>query len=168
MPQRSTPPEVTTPLPDEVGRLAVQLRLSTTRLARRLRAESDANLTPSLHSALAMIHAHGPLTMGTLAELEGVAPPTVTKIVARLEHDHLVERISDPDDGRVRRVATSPSGEELLARSRERKNAWLAGRLGGLDREDLLVLHRAGEIVDELLQVDRAPDAAVPESTGRP
>lgn len=166
MPQRTTPSEPTVHLPDEVARLAAQLRLSTTRLARRLRAESDANLTPSLHSALAMVHVHGPLTMGTLAELEGVAPPTVTKIVGRLEHDALVERIADPDDGRVCRVATSAAGEELLARSRERKNAWLAGRLGGLDREDLLVLHRAGEIIDELLQVDRARGEPDPEPPG--
>ena len=114
-----------------------------------------------------MVHVHGPLTLGTLAELEGVAPPTVTKIVGRLEQDELVERIADPDDGRVCRVVTSAAGEELLARSRQRKNAWLAGRLGGLDHEDLLVLQRAGEIIDELLTVDLAP-GTVDEPPGRP
>ncbi len=167
MPQPSPSSEPTVQLPDEVARLAAQLRLSTTRLARRLRAESDANLTPSLHSALAMVHVHGPLTMGALAELEGVAPPTVTKIVGRLEQDDLVERIADPDDGRVCRVATSAAGEELLARSRERKNAWLAGRMAGLDREDLQVLARAGEIIDELLRIDRGPEL-VDEPPERP
>lgn len=141
------------PAADEV---AAGLRLSTTRLARRLRTEAEIGLTPSLLSALAVVHVHGPLTLGALAELEGIAPPTVTKIVGKLQEQYLVERIADPADRRVCRVETTTAGEELLARSRERKTAWLADRLDGLAPEDLAVLEHAARIIDELLTADRA------------
>jgi DNA-binding MarR family transcriptional regulator len=141
------------PAADEV---AAGLRLSTTRLARRLRTEAEIGLTPSLLSALAVVHVHGPLTLGSLADLEGIAPPTVTKIVGKLQDQHLVERITDPADRRVCRVETTADGEALLARSRERKTAWLAARLDGLAPDDLAVLARAASIIDGLLTADRA------------
>src|ERR671925_2284122 len=91
--------------------IASRLRLSATRLARRLRQESGADLSPSQQSALAVIANYGPLTLGALAELERVAPPSITKVVSKLECDGLVIRTPDPADRRVCRVAVSPSGE---------------------------------------------------------
>ena len=137
--------------PDEV---AAHLRLSATRLARRLRTEAEIGLTPSLLSALAMVHVHGPLTLGALAELEAIAPPSVTKIVAKLQDQDLVERIHDPSDRRVCRVVTTQAGEELLDRSRARKNAWLAERLATATPEELVTLERATAVIDRLLQAD--------------
>ena len=115
---------------DDVAELAAQLRLSATRLARRLRQEAEVDLTPSMLSALAMVHVNGPLTLGELAELERVTPPTVTKIVGRLQDHALVERLPDAEDRRVCRGRTTTEGVSLLAESRARKNAWLAERLG--------------------------------------
>ena len=138
-------------------KVAAALRLSTTRLARRLRTESEIGLTPSLLSALAVVHVHGPLTLGALADLEGIAPPTVTKIVGKLQDQDLVERLHDAADRRVCRVVTTAAGEDLLARSRARKTAWLAARLEPLPADDLAVLQRAAEIVDDVLAADRSP-----------
>lgn len=137
--------------PDEV---AAHLRLSATRLARRLRTEAEIGLTPSLLSALAMVHVHGPLTLGALAELEAIAPPSVTKIVAKLQEQDLVERIHDPSDRRVCRVVTTAAGEELLDRSRARKNAWLAERLATATPAELATLEQATAVIDRLLQAD--------------
>lgn len=137
-----------------MAELAAQLRLSATRLARRLRQEAEVDLTPSMLSALAVVHVHGPLTLGELAELERVTPPTVTKIVGRLEEQHLVDRLPDDTDRRVCRVRTSAEGESLLAASRERKNAWLAERLAPLDAEALEALTRASATIDALLAAD--------------
>lgn len=141
---------------DGVLAVAASLRLATTRLARRLRREADVALTPSLLSALSMVYLHGPLTLGALAELEWVTPPTVTKLVGRLEEAGLVERACDPDDRRVHRVTITGEGEALLAASRERKNAWLAERLSRLDADDLECLGRAGELIDRVLADDTA------------
>jgi DNA-binding MarR family transcriptional regulator len=137
---------------DDIAALAARLRLSTTRLARRLRAEADIGLSPSLLSALAMVHVHGPLTLGHLAEMEGVSPPTVTKVVGRLEQERLVERVIDPTDRRVCRVRTTDAGDALLAASRSRKNAWLAAGLAGLDDTRRHELQSAVGVIEELLE----------------
>lgn len=142
-------------LPDTPDEVAAALRLSTTRLARRLRAEADMGLTPSLLSALAVVHVHGPITLGALAQAEGIAPPTVTKIVGKLEQQGLVERIACDADRRVCRVAVTGAGDDLLARSRARKTAWLAARLQELPVDELSTLGAAAKIIDELLVADR-------------
>lgn len=134
--------------------MASRLRLSATRLARRLRQEADPGLSPSQLSALATIEAHGPVTLGAVAEHERVAPPTITKVVAKLEAAALVERQPDAGDRRVARVALTPSGHALLATVRERKNAWLAAQLADLDLEQRRRLADALDILDSLT---RAP-----------
>jgi len=130
--------------------MAARLRLSATRLARRLRQESGAGLTSSQLSALAVIERHGPLTLGALAEHEGVAPPSITRVVARLEADGLVLRQADPDDRRVARVTTSARGAALIAESRRRKTAWLTGRIAALDPDQRRRLADALDVLDEL------------------
>lgn len=134
------------------GPVAARLRLGATRLARRLRQEVEVELTPSLHSALVSVRVHGPLTLGELAQIERVTPPTVTKLVGRLEEQGLVDRHADPDDRRVCRVAATTRGEALLAESREAKNAWLAQRLDQLMPEDVAVLDRAAALIEAVVE----------------
>src|SRR5664279_373405 len=88
--------------------IAGRLRLSATRLARRLRQEAHTGLSPSQLSALAAVERHGPLTLGALADLEQVAPPSVTRVVAKLETDGFLTRQPDPGDRRVTRVVVTP------------------------------------------------------------
>jgi DNA-binding MarR family transcriptional regulator len=130
--------------------IAARLRLSATRLARQLRQESDAGLTPSQLSALACIERNGPLTLGALADYERVAPPTITKIVAKLEAAGLVERKLDERDRRVAWVSTSTAGSARLGKIRQRKNAWLAARLARLDADDRRRLADALDALDAL------------------
>ncbi len=134
--------------------IAASLRLSATRLARRLRQESDAGLTPSQLSALAAIQHEGPLTLGALADHERVAPPTVTRVVTKLEADGLVQRTADTDDRRVSRVATTAAGDALLAELRKRKNAWLAARLAELDTDQRARLAAALDVLELLATKD--------------
>jgi DNA-binding MarR family transcriptional regulator len=131
--------------------IAARLRLSATRLARRLRQESGAGLSPSQQSALAVIANHGPLTLGALAEHERVAPPTVTKVVSKLECDGLVTRTPDPEDRRVCRVAISPAGQTLLEEVRRRKTAWLTARISQLDADRQRRLADALDVLDEII-----------------
>ena len=137
------------------GELAARLRLVITRTARRLRQEAGTELSPSQTAALATIERHGPLTPSMLAELERVQRPTATRIVARLEDRGLVERTTDPADGRSFTVAATPPGRALLGKLRTRKNAYLARRLGRLDDADLATLDRAAEVLERLLEGER-------------
>jgi DNA-binding MarR family transcriptional regulator len=139
------------PLAEAAGRL----RLATTRLARRLRQEADAGMTPSQLSALAVIDHHGPLTLGSLAELEQVAPPSITKVVAKLEAEGLVERTADPTDRRFVLVATTEAGRALMSRSRQRRTAWLVGRLQRLEPDQRERLLAALDVLEELSLADR-------------
>ena len=131
--------------------MAARLRLSATRLARRLRQQSDTGLTPTQLSALAAVEHHGPLTLGELAQHERIAPPTVTKVVAKLEADGLVGRQADPDDRRSTLVAATRSGRRLLDATRTRKDAWLAARIASLDPEEQVRLDQALDVLDELI-----------------
>lgn len=129
---------------------AARLQVLTTRLARRLRREANAELTPSQLSVMASIHRNGPVTLGALAECERVAPPTITRVVSKLEADGLVRRLPDPDDRRVARVATTPRGDGLLAESRARKVAWLADRLDRLPARERARITAALDVLERL------------------
>src|SRR5919204_1535539 len=97
--------------------LAESLRLAVTRLARRLRREAGAGLSPSMLAALSTVDRRGPLTLGELAAAEGIAPPSVTAAVARLEEAGLVERATLEEDRRVSVVSVTAAGTGLLRES---------------------------------------------------
>jgi DNA-binding MarR family transcriptional regulator len=137
--------------PNESVHLAANLRLAIMRLARRLRQLADAGITPSMLSALSSVERLGPLTLGELADVEKVQPPTMTPIVARLEADGLVHRAIDPGDRRVARITASRRGRQLLDRTRSRKTAYLARRLRALPPEDRQVIGRAVKILEGLV-----------------
>ncbi len=133
--------------------VAESLLVSTVRLARRLRQLSGARLTPSQHSVMTSIHRHGPLTLGALAEHERVAPPTISRVVAKLESEELVERRPDPADGRIVRVVTTAKGAELLEAARSRKVAWLDEHLSRLSPEDRDRIAAALPAIERLLEL---------------
>jgi DNA-binding MarR family transcriptional regulator len=134
----------------DVDDAAARLRLSATRLARRLRQQADTGLSPSQLSALAAIEGQGSLTLGALADRERVAAPTITRVVTKLVEDGLVERQTDPTDRRATRVQVTAAGRRLLDESRQRKTAWLHGRLQQLPADELARLVAALEVLESL------------------
>lgn len=145
--------EPSSPLRD--SELAARLRLVVMRLHRRMRAQASDDLSPTLTSALVSVERHGPLTLGRLAELERVTPPSVTRVVAALERAALVRREADADDRRVARLSITPKGAQLLQRSRTRKTEYLAGRLGALSPADLAAVRDVLPILERLLEEER-------------
>src|SRR5215217_8091973 len=132
--------------------LASRLRLDISRMARRLRQEAGAELSPSQTAALATVERHGPLTPSELAERERVQRPTVTRVLARLELAGLVQRAADPQDRRSSLVSISGDGRALLKALRARKDAYLARRIDALDVADREALERAAAILERMLR----------------
>ena len=131
--------------------LASRLRFTVMRLARRLRQTGDTDATLSQLSALSSIDHRGPLTLGELAAVERVAPPSMTRIVSHLEDRGLVSREVDAADRRVSRVSTTAEGQRLLERSRSKKTAYLAARIENLSDEDRALLQRALPVIERLV-----------------
>jgi DNA-binding MarR family transcriptional regulator len=125
------------------------------RLSRRLRQQSQGDVTASMLSALASISNLGPLTLGELAGVEQVQPPSMTKIVGKLEERGFVIREVDARDRRVARVRVSDAGEAYVAESRTLKNAYLAQRLDRFEGDDLALLERALPLLERLLEDER-------------
>lgn len=75
---------------------------------------------------LGFLEKHGPLTAGELSELSGLAPPSVTGIIDRLEGGGWVRRGQDPRDGRRVVVEMDPAGLAAVV-------PHFAGLLRGLD-----------------------------------
>lgn len=126
-----------------------------TRLNRRLRQQGETGLGASTFSALATISRRGTVSLGELAALEGVKPPSISTTVAALEGQGLVTRVIDAADRRVTRVTVTPRGRLRLLRSRTRKTAYLAARLEALDDRQLQVLEEAAAILERALEEDR-------------
>jgi DNA-binding MarR family transcriptional regulator len=135
--------------------LVTRLRLAVMRLARRLRQQAEPGVTPSMLSALASIESRGSVSLKELAELERVQPPTLTKIVARLEEAGLVRRDAAPEDRRVARVSLTAQGKQFIQRARSRKNAYLARGLRTLETRDIEALGAAVGALEKLLEEDR-------------
>jgi DNA-binding MarR family transcriptional regulator len=132
--------------------LVVRLRLVIGRLSRRLRQQAGGEISASQLSALSSVQRLGPVTLGELAAVEQVRPPTMTRIVAQLEAAGLVERRVDPSDRRFARVELSPAGRDRLQRIRTRKDAYLVRRLATFAPAELDILGRAAPLLERLLE----------------
>lgn len=132
--------------------LPTRLRLAIMRLARRLRQQADADVTPSMLSALSNIEYRQPVTLGELATAERVTPPTMSKIVARLQEAALVTRTADENDRRIQHLSLSIHGERFTARSRSRKNAYLAKKLRKLEPHEVAKLEAAVAVLEKILE----------------
>lgn len=132
LPPSSEEPPIKSGGDDDVARL----RLAIARLARLQRQAAGSGLTQSQQSALSMIDRHGPIQLRDLAEVEQVTPPTITRIVAKLNDQGLVRRDVDPADRRIVRVEMTGAGRRRLEEARARRNEWLSERLDALSGTD--------------------------------
>ncbi|MET8835302.1 MarR family transcriptional regulator [Micromonospora sp. NPDC004540] len=130
------------------AQLAPQLRDAITRLNRRVRqARPVGDLTVTQLSALTSLKLAGALTPRELADIERVQPPTMTKIVAKLEERGLVQRTPHPTDGRQVILAATEGGRAVLDQFERARNEWLASRLAALTEEERDTLQRAADIL---------------------
>jgi DNA-binding MarR family transcriptional regulator len=141
---------VRTAIPDD--ELAARVHSAALHLLRRLAQEDRATgvSAPRL-SALSVLVFGGPRTIGALAGIEGVTPPTMTRLVAAMVAEGLVERLEDPADRRVVRVQASASGRSLLLAGRDWRVATLAAMVKPLSPKERRRLDAAATIMEAML-----------------
>jgi DNA-binding MarR family transcriptional regulator len=96
--------------------------------------------------------ADGPRRITELAELEGLAQPTITLLVKRLEERGLVRRERDPDDGRVVLVSLTAAGTAALEQARGELKVALRRYVAGMSDEQLQALADSTETLGELIE----------------
>jgi DNA-binding MarR family transcriptional regulator len=138
--------------------LATAMRISVSRLARRLRVErlglggTETVLSDIQLAALAALERHDSMTPGELAEHEKVQPPSMTRVIAVLEERGLVRREPHATDRRQVILTVTDDGRDLVQRVRRRREAWLAQRLQELSPDERQILRAAAPILEKISQ----------------
>ena len=140
----------------EVEAVADRLHSAALHLLRRLRTEDDAlGVSPPRLSALSVVVFAGPIGIGALATAEGVAAPTMTRLVDGLERDGFVRRRADPADARGVLVEATATGKRVLTKGRRQRVRTLAEGLAGLTSEELADIRRGAELIERVTRVAR-------------
>jgi DNA-binding MarR family transcriptional regulator len=138
--------------------LATAMRISISRLARRLRVErlglggTETVLSDIQLAALAALARHDSMTPGELAEHEKVQPPSMTRVIAVLEERGLVRREPHATDRRQVVLTVTNEGRDVVQRVRRRREAWLAQRMQELTPDERQILLAAAPILEKLSQ----------------
>lgn len=119
----------------------------------------DMSLTTA--SALGRLEQEGPIRLTALAAAEGLAQPSMTALVQRLEEQGLASRVTHPEDGRVRLVAITDAGRAVLAERRHAQRARVAGLMAALSEQDVRAL---GESMRTALPIVQRMIQAAPRS----
>ncbi len=127
-----------TEAPDEITRLKIALG----RIARTVDKQvSGDGLTRTQLSVVGTVARLGPLGIGELAEVEGLNPTMLSRVVGKLESDGLLRRSADPSDRRAARVEVTDAGRALHCRLRDQRTQLFTdalARLPGHDADSLL------------------------------
>ena len=90
------------------------------------------------------------LTVGELAAIARVQPPTMTRKVKALEEGGYVARRAHETDGRVVLVTLTEHGRATVVADRRRRDEWLARQLRELTPQERQVLRAAAPILQRL------------------
>lgn len=134
-----------------------ELALALEELTRILiRLPSIEKLSFTTLSVLHTLTRQSPMRLTELTATEQITQSAVTQLVTRLERDGLVERKSDPTDGRVVLVHITPLGVRVIEDRRQDRIAQLSAFAAGLAREEqqtiaaaLPALRRLAELGNE-------------------
>ena len=109
------------------------------RLSRRLRttaATREAGLTPTKIAILLTVIRGGSVRLAELADTEGINPTMLSRAVAGLAEQGLLERSSDSDDRRAAWVAATAKGRRLGERVRRERTDAVNAALGQLSAQE--------------------------------
>jgi DNA-binding MarR family transcriptional regulator len=138
-----------------------RLRIALARIARLVdRQVSGDGMTRTQLSVLATVARLGPLGIGELADIEGLNPTMLSRVLGKLEADGLVSRAAAESDRRAVRVQTTPAGRSLHQRLRRQRSQLFAERLTGLPAGQVAQLRAALPALETLAEQLNRPQPA--------
>src|SRR5271156_1769234 len=140
--------------------VSTQLLARAQALTRLLAKQVDSELSQTEAKVLNTLR-DGPRRITELAECEGLAQPTTTLLVKRLEEMGLVRRERQTDDGRVVLVSLEPAGIQALENFRAQFMARLRADLATTTTdEQIAALVIATEALESLINDLQQPRRA--------
>ena len=158
--------------PDETSGRPAEVRILAEQLPRMMRVLHGLKSQPSTdpardRAALVLLFPLvrlGPLRQSVLADLVHADPSTISRHVAALVEQGLVQRVADESDGRATRLVVTDAGHAALEALRQERESHLARVTTGWSDHDLTTLTTLlGRLLDDLASTSPVPgDVAVP------
>jgi DNA-binding MarR family transcriptional regulator len=109
------------------------------------------DLSASAALVLNRISREGPMRLTALAAAEGASQSGMTQLVQRMERQGLLERWSDPDDGRASLVMLGEAGRKFWDARGDTIRQRVAALLAGVSGDDQVALWLAAQVVVRVL-----------------
>lgn len=135
---------------DQIDYVSKQLPSAAGLVARLLVRQLGGELSRTEVGLLSTLSS-GPRRITDLAELEGLAQPTMTSLVKGLEQQGLVRRDRQADDGRVVLVHLTDSGADALKDYRARVRELLGSYLAAIPDQQIEALAAATDALAQLV-----------------
>ncbi len=122
-----------------------EIAFSINDVARLLRTYADHKaasfgLTRAKWAVLARLDRFEGLKQNELADMLDLQPISLTRLLDRLSENGLIERRSDPNDRRAKRLFLTPAAHPLLERLSELGEDLMTTALAGLDQSETSAL----------------------------
>jgi len=137
---------------ERIDYIADHLLLHAGVLTRLLIKESNSEITRTEGGVLFTL-SRGPRRITELAEVEGLAQPTVTLLVKKLEQQGWVKRDSTAADGRVVVLSLTRAGRTALDDFRAQVSEALRADLDAMSDRQIAALETATEALGTLVDV---------------
>ncbi len=132
-----------------------RLRQLIGRLSRRLRptgAAVAAGLTPTRTSVLLHVARAGRIRLSELSDSEAINPTMLSRVIADLAEQGLLERVSDPEDRRAALVEATTAGRRLAESIRAERTDALNLALDKLDEQERAQIEGALPALERLAE----------------
>jgi DNA-binding MarR family transcriptional regulator len=121
-----------------------------TDLTWRYLVERDV-LSASATLVLNRLHHEGPMRLTALAAAEGASQSGMTQLVQRMEHQGLLQRRTDPIDGRATLVTVGEAGRQLWHARASVRQQRIAELLTTVSPDDRVEFQLAAQVVMRIL-----------------
>jgi DNA-binding MarR family transcriptional regulator len=137
------------PVADGVDAISEMVALATDLMWRHLIDRDDLSASAAL--VMNRLYREGPMRLTALASAEGASQSGMTQLVQRMERQGLLDRWSDPDDGRASLVALGEAGRKNWETRGDLRRQRIAELLPAVSSDDQVALWLAAQVVVRVL-----------------